>query len=252
MNAYGISQADEQEHHVAICVDRARGSLPQLRMTRGMVVELCPAQAHALVNTPCYQAAMTPTHWGVALPEYHSTARKTLDQLGFVDYTPLVALRVAEPLAMLMARGAWKTLSLACSDTLKDRACRVKVPACASSLFQSVPEQVRKQKLAYGRAAEASDAVAQFDLCHFPSELHLAADKLIEWAPAILSKHVQDSGTLTFLVDRLRTAASSLERPVGRNPEHGGGRRRAQRRFMRTGRVSSACIPGQHGAGDEL
>ena len=116
---------------------------------------------------------------------------------------------------MLMARGAWKTLALAYSDTLKDRAGRTKVPACASSLFQSVPEQVRKQKLAYGRAAEAGDDVAQFDLCHFPSELHLAADKPIEWAPAILSKHVQDSETLIFLAERLRTAASSLERPCG-------------------------------------
>ena len=192
-----------------------------------MVFELSSAQARALVNTPCYQASRHPAHWGVTLPAHHSTARKTLDQLGFVDYIPLVALRVAEPLAMLMARGAWKTLSLACSDTWKDRAGTVKVLACASSLFQSVPEQVRKQKLAYGRAAEASDAVAQFDLCHFPSELHLAADKLTEWAPAILSKHVQDSATLTFLVDRLRTAASSLERPVGRNREHGGGRRKA-------------------------
>lgn len=219
VNAYGICQANEQERHVAQGVDTGRCGLrlPQLRMSRVMLFELSSAQAHALVNTPCYQAATTPAHWGVALPEYHSTARKTLDQLGFVDYTPSVALHVPEPLAMLMARGAWKTISLACSDTWTWRQDRLRVPACASSLFQSVPEQVRKQKLANGRAAEASDAVAQFDLCNFPSELHLAADKLIEWAPAILSKHVQDSGTLTFLVDRLRTAASSLERPAGRN-----------------------------------
>ena len=99
--------------------------------------------------------------------------------------------------------------------------------ACASSLFQSVPEQVRKQKLAHGRAAKAGDAVAQFDLCHSPSELHLAADKLIEWAPAILSEHEQDSDALIFLVERLRTAASSLERPVGWNREHGGAKRKA-------------------------
>ena len=124
-----------------------------------MLFELSSAQARALVNTPCYQAARNPAHWGVTSPAHQSTARKTLDQLGFVDYIPLVAVRVAEPLAMLMARGAWKTLSLACSGTLKDLAGRTKVPACASRLFQSVPEEVRKQKLADGRAAEAQGAV---------------------------------------------------------------------------------------------
>ena len=134
----------------------------------------------------------------MASPAHQSTARRTLDRLGFVDYIPLGALRVAEPLAMFMARGAWKTLSLACSGTLKDLAGRRKVPACASSLFQSVPEQVRKQARAYGRAAEDSDAVAQLDLRHLPSELHLAAVKLVEWAPAILLEHPQDSDTLVF------------------------------------------------------
>ena len=198
-----------------------------MRKARGIVFELSGAQARALVKTQCYQAARNPAHWGSTSPAHESTARKTLDQLGFVDYTPLVALRVAEPLAMLMARGAWKTLSLACSDTLKDLAGRTKVPACASSLFQSIPEQVRKQKMAHGRAAEAGEASSQFDLCHFPSELHLAADKLIEWAPAILSEHEQDSDALIFLVQRLRTAASSLEMPVGWNRERGGGKRKA-------------------------
>lgn len=74
----------------------------------------------------------------------------------------------------------------------------MKVPACASSLLRSVPEQVRKQKRAYGRATEASFVVAQFDLRHFPPEIHLVADKLIEWAPAILSKHAQDYVTQIF------------------------------------------------------
>ena len=141
VNAYGICQANEQEHHVAICAGRpGRGSLPQLKMAReGMVFELCSVQARELVNTPCYQAARNPAHWGSTSPAHESTARKTLDQLGFVDYTPLVALRVAEPLAMLMARGAWNTLSLACSDTRNDRAGRrcLHVPAVCFKAFPS-------------------------------------------------------------------------------------------------------------------
>ena len=165
-NAYGICQANEQEQHVAICAGFSRGPLTQMRKARGIVFELSSAQARALVNTPCYQAATNPAHWGATSPAHDSSARKTLDQLGFVDYTPLVALRVAEPLAMLMARGAWKTLSLACSDTLKDLAGRTKVPACASSLFQSIPEQVRKQKMAHGRAAEAGEASSPVSYTH--------------------------------------------------------------------------------------
>ena len=107
VNAYGICQANEQEHHVAIAARDSRGPLTQMRKARGMVFELSSAQALALVNTPCYQAERNPAHWGVASPAHQSTARRTLDRLGFVDYIPLVALRVAEPVAMRKVRGAW-------------------------------------------------------------------------------------------------------------------------------------------------
>ena len=132
-NISNICQASVQEHHVALCADHDRGFSPVMSKSRGFMFEVSSAQTHALLESACYQAAEVPAHFGLALPSCCTTMRGFLDKLGFEHYTPRVAIRVPEPLAMLMARGAWKTLSLACSDTWKDKADRVKVPACASS-----------------------------------------------------------------------------------------------------------------------
>ena len=206
---------------------------------RDEIFEVSPSQVDELLRLRCFCGAAGAPRYPGFQPEQHVHSmldvsdgfqpervlvKDALRHFG-VDVVPCVALRMQQPIAMLVARGRLRTVACVSSSTAKRRGRMPRgrpLPAAAEAMFSSVPSQVRCQELKDGRQAQddfAADCKG-FSLVRLPQELRFAVDKVNEWSSSILAHHPHDGAELDSAGTRDQAVAHSSGMP-GTASEHG-------------------------------
>jgi len=210
-----------QEDLVRITGRIARGTGSLAVKTSREIFDLSPDQVRHLLKLQfsCAGVSSGSGHFGT---RHHNRTgvQQALKDFG-VDAVPHLAIRMQQPLAMLVARGEFRTVAFPASSTLARFGCKnLRVPDSAGELLSQsgVPLEIRRQPLAAGRRENFDD----FNLQSLPGELSFAADKLCEWYSSIMVSHLHDREVLEHVIRHLNTAATCLQH--GPNPARRFGR----------------------------